>query len=113
MAGGSLGLALVAISDLVVNKLRPLAVTKRKGRRSWDGGPSGLLLLQTPGLAERKVGRPLRLRDRAYQLAARPSNSEAAHGHNRILALKLLPRLDFFALLDWLGGRIHVKFLVG
>jgi len=85
----------------------------RKGRRSWDGGPSGLLLLQTPGLAERKVGRPLRLRDRAYQLAARPGNGEAAHGHNRILALKLLPRLDFFALLDWLGGRIHVKFLVG
>jgi hypothetical protein len=34
---------------------------KRKGRRSWDGGPSGLLLLQTPGLAERKVGRPYKL----------------------------------------------------
>ena len=30
----------------------------KKGRRSWDGGPSGLLL-KTPGQAEREVGRSL------------------------------------------------------
>jgi hypothetical protein len=41
---------------------RDFHVAKRKGRRSWDGGPSGLLLHQTPGLAERKVGRPLKFR---------------------------------------------------
>jgi hypothetical protein len=33
---------------------------RKKGRRSWDGGPSGLLL-KTPGQAEREVGRSLRL----------------------------------------------------
>jgi len=35
---------------------------KEKGRRSWDGGPSGLLLLETPGPAESKAGRSLRLK---------------------------------------------------
>jgi hypothetical protein len=62
MAGGSHRLALVAIPGLVVTKTSISHVAKRKGRRSWDSGPSGLLLHQTPGLAERKVGRPLKFR---------------------------------------------------
>ena len=62
MAGESHRLALVAIPSLVVTKISISHVAKRKGRRSWDSGPSGLLLHQTPGLAERKVGRPLKFR---------------------------------------------------
>lgn len=54
-------MALVEIPSVVVTPLFPV-VAKRKGRRSWDGGPSGLLLLQTPGPAERKVGRSLKFR---------------------------------------------------
>jgi hypothetical protein len=61
VAGGSRRLALVAIPGLVVISDRDFLAVKRKGRRSWDGGPSGLLLLQTPGPAERRVGRPLKI----------------------------------------------------
>jgi hypothetical protein len=55
-------MALDAFSALVV-VLEDLRGAKKKGRRSWDGGPSGLLRLQTPGLAERRVGRSLKFRD--------------------------------------------------
>ena len=53
--------------------MRKGCIPKRKGRRSWDGGPSGLLLLQTPGLAECEVGRLLKFRydSGAYQLNLR------------------------------------------
>jgi hypothetical protein len=54
-----------------------------------------LLLLQTPGLAERKVGRSLKF------------NRKAAHGHELALPFQFLGRLGFLALLYWFRGWIH------
>ena len=83
---------------------RDFPVAKRKGRRSWDGGPSGLLLLQTPGPAERKVGRSLKFRSMlvAYHLTVKLRTDISG-----VLRSSFLPRLGFLALLHWFRGRIH------
>ena len=83
---------------------RDFHVAKRKGRRSWDGGPSGLLLLQTPGPAERRVGRSLKFRSKpiAYHFTVKLRTDIRG-----VLRSSFLARLGFLALLHWFRGRIH------
>jgi hypothetical protein len=79
------------------------SLQEEKGRRSWDGGPSGLLLLQTPDPAKR--GRKI-VKFSGVRLLL-PIHLQAAHRHKRVLALQFLRRLGFLALLHWLRGWIH------